>query len=115
MTCHEAYKLWYERSPRGKRARARYRLSLKGQASAQRAYAKARAKYAASPEGQAARQRRLTKPPALTPKEKYARRNHSPAGRAATARYQDGPKFKAVRARYYVRVVKPRREREKAS
>lgn len=111
MTPEQVYQRWYQRSPQGKAARARYRLSPKGQASAHRGYAKLRAKYLASDAGQAAQRRRLAKPPPLTRREQNARRNASPAGRAAKARYQASAKFKAAQARYYQRVLKPRRER----
>lgn len=105
----------YAITKRGKAARTRYRLSPKGQAAEQRASAKARIKFLASPEGQAVTQRRLLRGPALTKQERSARKNASPAGRASAARYHASQKFKLVMRRYYFRVVKPRRERERAN
>lgn len=51
----------------------------------------------------------------MTKKERYARKNASPAGRAAAAKYHKSAKFKLVMRRYWFRVLKPRKALAKAS
>src|ERR1043165_9892421 len=101
MTRKEAAShLKYQRSPRGKAARTRYRLSIKGQAAARPASAKRMATRKRSRVGASRNLKQAY--------EKWYWK--SPRGRATQRRYHATAKYKATRARYYQRVLKPRRD-----